>query len=115
VIATASGFFLSSRRRHTRSKRDWSSDVCSSDLELGTGFVPFSPLGKGFLTGTVSTSAEFADGDIRSTIPRFTADNLDANQALVQIGRASCRESGEAAGREERGHKKRQRRRKARS
>ncbi|PRB18511.1 aldo/keto reductase [Microbacterium sp. MYb62] len=51
--------------------------------ELGIGFVPFSPLGKGFLTGTVDTAADFATGDIRATIPRFTAENRAANQALV--------------------------------
>jgi aryl-alcohol dehydrogenase-like predicted oxidoreductase len=45
--------------------------------------VPFSPLGKGFLTGTVDWSTQFADGDIRATIPRFTAENRTANQALV--------------------------------
>jgi aryl-alcohol dehydrogenase-like predicted oxidoreductase len=49
---------------------------------LGIGFVPFS-LGKGFLTGTVSTSTQFADGDVRNTIPRFAAENRAANQALV--------------------------------
>ncbi|MGH3688970.1 MAG: aldo/keto reductase [Microbacterium sp.] len=51
--------------------------------ELGIGFVPFSPLGKGFLTGTVDTASDFAAGDIRATIPRFTAENRAANQALV--------------------------------
>ncbi|WP_136055833.1 aldo/keto reductase [Microbacterium sp. K24] len=52
--------------------------------ELGIGFVPFSPLGKGFLTGTVDQNTTFADGDIRGTIPRFTEDNRAANQALVR-------------------------------
>lgn len=51
--------------------------------ELGIGFVPFSPLGKGFLTGTVSTDTAFDDGDIRRRVPRFEAENLAANQALV--------------------------------
>lgn len=51
--------------------------------ELGIGLVPFSPLGKGFLTGTVDAATDFAEGDIRSTIPRFTPENRDANQALV--------------------------------
>lgn len=63
--------------------RDPEPEVLPTCAELGIGFVPFSPLGKGFLTGTVSTSTEFADGDIRNTIPRFAADNLDANEALV--------------------------------
>jgi aryl-alcohol dehydrogenase-like predicted oxidoreductase len=44
--------------------------------------VPFSPLGKGFLTGTVSATTEFTPGDIRTTIPRFTEQNRAANQAL---------------------------------
>ncbi len=51
--------------------------------ELGIGFVPFSPLGKGFLTNTVDLNAEFTDGDIRKVIPRFTAEARSANQALV--------------------------------
>ncbi|KJC63004.1 aldo/keto reductase [Agreia bicolorata] len=51
--------------------------------ELGIGFVPFSPLGKGFFTGTIDTSASFSDGDVRGTIPRFEAENRAANQALV--------------------------------
>jgi aryl-alcohol dehydrogenase-like predicted oxidoreductase len=45
--------------------------------------VPFSPLGKGFLTGTVDPATEFTPGDIRATIPRFTTANRAANQALV--------------------------------
>ncbi len=52
--------------------------------ELGIGFVPFSPLGKGFLTGTVDASTEFTEGDIRRRVPRFEAENLAANQALVE-------------------------------
>jgi aryl-alcohol dehydrogenase-like predicted oxidoreductase len=53
--------------------------------ELGIGLVPFSPLGKGFLTGTVDTTTAFTEGDIRTTIPRFTAENREANQALVAL------------------------------
>ncbi len=51
--------------------------------ELGIGFVPFSPLGKGFLTNTVDLNADFAEGDIRKVIPRFTTEARHANQALV--------------------------------
>jgi len=47
--------------------------------------VSFSPLGKGFLTGTVSATTEFTPGDIRATIPRFTEENRAANQALVDL------------------------------
>ncbi|MGB3328787.1 MAG: aldo/keto reductase [Thermomicrobiales bacterium] len=53
--------------------------------ELGIGFVPFSPLGKGFLTGRVDASSEFAANDIRTTIPRFTPEARAANQALVDM------------------------------
>lgn len=53
--------------------------------ELGIGFVPFSPLGKGFLTGTVSKEAKFEKSDFRSIVPRFTPEALEANQALVDL------------------------------
>jgi len=64
--------------------RDPEPEVLPARAELGIGFVPFSPLGKGFLTGTVDPSTEFTAGDVRATIPRFTADNRAANQALVE-------------------------------
>jgi aryl-alcohol dehydrogenase-like predicted oxidoreductase len=64
--------------------RDPEADVLPTLAELGIGFVPFSPLGKGFLTGTVDTSTAFTDGDIRRRVPRFEAENLAANQALVE-------------------------------
>jgi aryl-alcohol dehydrogenase-like predicted oxidoreductase len=64
--------------------RDPEPEVLPTLAELGIGFVPFSPLGKGFLTGTVDRSTQFAEGDIRGTIPRFTPENRAANQALVQ-------------------------------
>ena len=63
--------------------RDPEAEVLPALAELSIGFVPFSPLGKGFLTGTVDTSATFAEGDIRATIPRFDPANRAANQALV--------------------------------
>jgi len=53
--------------------------------ELGIGFVPYSPLGKGFLTGKIDENAEFASNDIRNTIPRFTPEARKANQALVDL------------------------------
>lgn len=53
--------------------------------ELGIGFVPFSPLGKGFLTGKISTNTEFASGDFRNIVPRFQKENLTANQAFVDL------------------------------
>jgi aryl-alcohol dehydrogenase-like predicted oxidoreductase len=51
--------------------------------ELGIGFVPFSPLGKGFLTGTISEKTEFAQNDFRNIVPRFSAEARKANQGLV--------------------------------
>jgi len=53
--------------------------------ELGIGFVPFSPLGKGFLTGKIDESTEFDKSDFRNTVPRFDAENRKANQALVDL------------------------------
>jgi aryl-alcohol dehydrogenase-like predicted oxidoreductase len=64
--------------------RDPELEVLPTCQELGIGFVPFSPLGKGFLTGTVDPATEFAPGDVRATIPRFTASNRTANQALLE-------------------------------
>jgi aryl-alcohol dehydrogenase-like predicted oxidoreductase len=53
--------------------------------ELGIGFVPYSPLGKGFLTGKIDASTTFDGTDFRSTLPRFTPEALRANQALVEL------------------------------
>jgi len=53
--------------------------------QLGIGFVPFAPLGKGFLTGKLDADTGFADGDFRSTVPRFQPEALKANQALVDL------------------------------
>lgn len=53
--------------------------------QLGIGFVPFSPLGRGFLTGKIDESTTFAKGDFRNTVPRFSAENRRANQALVDL------------------------------
>ncbi len=53
--------------------------------ELGIGFVPFSPLGKGFLTGAISKETQFDKNDFRNIVPRFSQENRDANQALVDL------------------------------
>lgn len=53
--------------------------------ELGIGFVPFSPLGKGFLTGTIKQDAKFSDSDFRSIVPRFKPENIEANQVIVEL------------------------------
>jgi len=66
--------------------------------ELGIGFVPFSPLGKGFLTGTVSTDTAFSEGDVRATIPRFTEENRAANQVLVDQVAALAAANGATPG-----------------
>lgn len=53
--------------------------------ELGIGFVPFAPLGKGFLTGTIDKNATFDSSDFRSIVPRFKPENIEANQVLVEL------------------------------
>jgi aryl-alcohol dehydrogenase-like predicted oxidoreductase len=60
-------------------------DVLPALEELGIGFVSFSPLGKGFLTGKIDENTAFDSTDIRSTIPRFTPEARKANQALVDL------------------------------
>ena len=54
-------------------------------LELGIGFVPYSPLGRGFLTGKIDENANFDSSDFHSTLPRFTPEALKANQALINL------------------------------
>jgi aryl-alcohol dehydrogenase-like predicted oxidoreductase len=53
--------------------------------ELGIGFVPFSPLGRGFLTGKIDEGTSFEKGDFRNSVPRFSAENRRANQALIDL------------------------------
>ncbi|QIG39385.1 aldo/keto reductase [Microbacterium sp. 4R-513] len=78
--------------------RDPEDEVLPTLAELGIGFVPFSPLGKGFLTGTVDTSTAFADDDIRRRIPRFEQDNLAANQALIDHVKTLAADKGATPG-----------------
>src|SRR3954469_13252830 len=78
--------------------RDPEPEVLPTCAELGVGFVPFSPLGKGFLTGTVDASASFAAGDVRATIPRFEAENIGANETLVSHVRALADAKGSTPG-----------------
>jgi aryl-alcohol dehydrogenase-like predicted oxidoreductase len=60
--------------------------------ELGIGFVPFSPLGKGFLTGKIDDTTTFGEGDFRAVVPRFEAENRKANMALVdRVGELATR------------------------
>ncbi|HPT30393.1 MAG TPA: aldo/keto reductase [Prolixibacteraceae bacterium] len=62
--------------------------------ELGIGFVPFSPLGKGFLTGKIDSNTTFEATDFRSSVPRFSEENRKANQAVVDLLSAIAREKG---------------------
>lgn len=67
--------------------REPEQEVLPTLAELGIGFVPFSPLGKGFLTGAVAADASFGSDDFRSIVPRFSPQALQANQALVVVVR----------------------------
>jgi len=65
--------------------REPETKVLPTLAELGIGFVPYSPLGKGFLTGSISENTQFDPSDIRSSIPRFAADVREANRAVVDL------------------------------
>jgi aryl-alcohol dehydrogenase-like predicted oxidoreductase len=65
--------------------RDSEAEVLPTCEELGVGFVPWSPLGQGFLTGKVSTDQTFEAGDLRSWFPRFTKEAMEANQPLIDL------------------------------
>jgi aryl-alcohol dehydrogenase-like predicted oxidoreductase len=65
--------------------RELEEDILGVLEELGIGLVPFSPLGRGFLTGRIDQATEFGEGDIRATLPRFTAEARAANQAVVDL------------------------------
>jgi aryl-alcohol dehydrogenase-like predicted oxidoreductase len=64
--------------------REPEAEIVPTLLELGIGFVPFSPLGKGFLTGAITSSTTFPEGDLRGNLPRFTEEARAANQVLVE-------------------------------
>jgi aryl-alcohol dehydrogenase-like predicted oxidoreductase len=65
--------------------REPEAEVIPTLEELGIGFVPFSPLGKGFLTGKINQDTQFDKNDFRNIVPRFTPENRKANQALVDV------------------------------
>ncbi|MGH9725687.1 MAG: aldo/keto reductase, partial [Candidatus Acidiferrales bacterium] len=65
--------------------REPEAEVIPALEELGIGFVPFSPLGKGFLTGKISEDTQFHENDFRNIVPRFAPENRKANQALVDL------------------------------
>jgi aryl-alcohol dehydrogenase-like predicted oxidoreductase len=73
-------------------------EVIPAIEELGIGFVPYSPLGKGFLTGKIDENAKFDSSDFRSTLPRFTPEALKSNQALIDLlGRIEKRKNAPPA------------------
>ena len=78
--------------------RDPEAEVLPTLAELGIGFVAFSPLGKGFFAGAVHPDTTFADGDVRATIPRFSAENRAANQVLVDHVAQLAQAKGATAG-----------------
>ena len=65
--------------------REPEAEIIPTLEELGIGFVPFSPLGKGFLTGAINANTKFDSTDFRNTVPRFNEENRKANQALVDV------------------------------
>ena len=65
--------------------REPEAEILPTLTELGVGFVPFSPLGKGFLTGAITSTTSFADSDVRNALPRFTEQARTADQALVDL------------------------------
>jgi aryl-alcohol dehydrogenase-like predicted oxidoreductase len=65
--------------------RDPEPEILPTLEELGIGFVPFSPLGRGFLTGALTSATQLAEDDMRTGLPRFKAENRDANQAFVEL------------------------------
>jgi len=79
--------------------RDIENEVVPVCRELGIGLVPYSPLGRGFLTGRFKSKEDFADGDFRQTTqPRFAEGNLERNLAMVEALRALAEEKGVTAG-----------------
>ena len=78
--------------------REPEAEILPALEELGIGFVPFSPLGRGFLTGTVTATTEFSEGDIRAGLPRFTVEARQANQAVVDLVRRVADAKGATPG-----------------
>jgi len=72
--------------------RDVESEILPTCKELGVGFVPYSPLGRGFLTGTYDKSTEFAEDDFRANLPRFSSENMSKNLAIVDCMRSLATE-----------------------
>ena len=78
--------------------REPEDEILPTCEELGIGFVPFSPLGKGFLTGKIDETTKFDSSDFRNTIPRFTPENRKTNQALIDVlGKIASRKNATPA------------------
>ena len=77
--------------------RDVERNVVPAAAELGVGFVPYSPLGRGFLTGTVRSAADLSSTDFRRTMPRFSEGALDANLAVVEVVKSVADQQGATA------------------
>ncbi|MEJ8278324.1 aldo/keto reductase [Pseudonocardia spirodelae] len=78
--------------------RDIEDAVAPACAELGVGVVPFSPLGRGFLTGTITSAGQLGEGDMRRGLPRFAEDNLAANLAVVDALGVLAQRRGVTAG-----------------
>jgi aryl-alcohol dehydrogenase-like predicted oxidoreductase len=74
--------------------RNLEAEIIPTLEELGIGLVPFSPLGRGFLTGKIDQNTEFQKDDFRNTLPRFEAENRKANQAVVQLLKSIATQKG---------------------
>ena len=74
--------------------RDVERNVVPAAAELGVGFVPYSPLGRGFLTGTIRSAADLSATDFRRTLPRYAEGALDANLAVVEVVKAIADRQG---------------------
>ena len=77
--------------------REPEAEVIPTTEELGIGFVPYSPLGRGFLTGKIDVSTSFAENDFRNIAPRFTVEARAANQAIVDLLNRIAAEKGATA------------------
>jgi aryl-alcohol dehydrogenase-like predicted oxidoreductase len=77
--------------------RDVERNVVPAAAELGVGFVPYSPLGRGFLTGTIRSAADLSSTDFRRTLPRYAEGALDANLAVVEVVKSVADQQGATA------------------
>jgi aryl-alcohol dehydrogenase-like predicted oxidoreductase len=78
--------------------REPEAEILPTLEELGIGFVPFSPLGKGFLTGAINANTTFDTSDFRNTVPRFSEENRKANQAMIDlVGRIAAKKQATPA------------------